>query len=861
MIGETLSHYQIIEKIGAGGMGEVYRARDPRLGRDVAIKILPSSFAERTDRLARFEQEARAAGALNHPNILAIHDVGNERGVPFLVSELLDGENLRDRINSGSLTQRKAIEYAAQIADGLAAAHGHNIVHRDLKPENIFITRSGHAKILDFGLAKLTEHDPMSPINTESPTEALTDTNVVVGTPGYMSPEQLHGGTADHRSDIFAFGVVLYEMLTDRRPFTGGTAAEVSASILRDEPTPLSDSHHPVPPTLDRLVRQCLEKSPDERFESAHDLAHMLRAVSDTGEVPKPPPTPPKRWRWLPAAAGGAGIAIATVIGWALVDFSPAPGIPEVRHIVVMPFEAVGDDPDDRFLAAGLAETVADGLSIVERETLGATWVVRPHPGSTLEDARKDYNATIAVRGEFETGEERVQLDLQLVDTASGETLARRTLDESLQNLTDLQQEPVRMVWDMLGFQPTPPVLAELDSMVTNTVSGCRMFLIGRGQLVIADGEADLLAAAASLEQAVEENPGCGPARVGLADAFVRLYATTGAPGWKERALTEARHAVELDGDSPEPYLVLGSLHASAHEPDLELEALRRATSVSRTAGAYLALGSAATDAESYDEAEAALQTAINLRPDDIDPHDRLAYLYARMGRYDAAANEFRHASRAAPANVLGHINLGAILYFQGRRDEAQQAFENAVAAEPNEIAYSNLGGLRFEEGRYGDAAEMFEKAIALLGDDLPDDRYYLLGNLAGARYWGGEKERAKVSYQQAIDLAKKNLVNNPGDASVMADLAGYHAMIGEHDRGLELLEIAVRSDIRDAYVMGAVAESFEDLGERDRAVHWIETALGSGLDIEWIERRPSLNSLREDGRYKDLFDQSSKGS
>ena len=215
MIGENLSHYQIVDKIGAGGMGEVYRARDPRIGRDVAIKILPSTFATNTDRLARFEFEARAAGALNHPNILAIFDVGNERGVPFLVSELLEGESLRERINSGSMTQRKAIEYAAQIADGLAAAHSHDIVHRDLKPENIFITRAGHAKILDFGLAKLTESDPVSPVSTESPTAALTDANVVVGTPGYMSPEQLRGGAVDHRSDIFAFGVVLYEMLAE----------------------------------------------------------------------------------------------------------------------------------------------------------------------------------------------------------------------------------------------------------------------------------------------------------------------------------------------------------------------------------------------------------------------------------------------------------------------------------------------------------------------------------------------------------------------------------------------------------------------------------------------------------------------
>ena len=617
----------------------------------------------------------------------------------------------------------------------------------------------------------------------------------------------------------------------------------------------MSDGHHPVPPTLDRLVRQCLEKSPDERFESAHDLAHMLRAVSDTGEIPKPLPVPPKKRSLLRAAVAAAGIAVAAVVGWVIADFKPAPGIPEVRHIVVMPFEAVGDDPDDRFLAAGLAETVADGLSIVERETRGATWVVRPSADSTLEDERKDHNATIAVRGIFKASAERVRLDLQLVDTASDLTIAHRTMDESVRNLTDLQREPVRMVWDMLGFQPTPPVLGELDSMATNTVTGCRSYLTGRGRLVLADSEEDLLAAAVSLEQAIEENPGCAPARVRLAEAFARLFEMTGNQEWKERAIAEGRSAIGLNGDSPEPYLVLGAVYGTATEGQLELEALRHAARLSKTADAYLAFGSAATNAEQYDEAEAALQTAINLRPDHIDPHHRLGYLYTQMGRYDAAANEFRHASNAAPANVKGHINLGAILYFQGRRDEARQAFEDAVATEPNESAYSNLGGLYFEEARYGDAAEMFEKAIALSGEELTDDRYYLVGNLAGAQHWGGERDRARLSFQRAIELGEEFLATDPHSASVMADLAGYHAMIGERDRGLELLAIATQSDIRDAYVMGAMAESFEDLGDRESAIQWIRDALENGLDAGWAESRPSLNNLREDPLYKDLID------
>jgi len=856
MIGETLSHYEIVGKIGAGGMGEVYRARDPRLGRDVAIKVLHSSFTQNAKRLARFEQEARAAGTLNHPNVLAIYDVGHDRGMPFLVTELLEGETLRERIESGSLTRRKAVEYAAQIADGLAAAHGKNIVHRDLKPDNVFITRDGHLKILDFGLAKLTERDPKNPVSTESPTEALTDANVVVGTPGYMSPEQLHGEPADPRSDIFAFGVILYEMISGRRPFVGDTAAEISASIMRDEPAPLSDANRPVPPTLDRVVRQCLEKSPDERFESAHDLGHLLRAVSDTGEVTATLPTRPKKRPWLSAAAASAGIAVAAVVGWQLMDLEPAPDIPEVKHIAVLPFEATGDDPEGPFLATGLAETVADGLTIMERETRGAAWVVPPSPELTLEQARTEHNATIGIRGVFRPGVERVRLDLELVDVASGRTLVRRTLDENARNLTVLQMEPVRTVWEMLGFEPTPAALEDLEDGSTNTLTACRAFISGRGRLSTARDEAELEAAVASLEQAVVEDPAYTPARVALARAYARLFEETRDEQWKERAVAEAESAIALD-DAAEPYLVLGKVYGNGGESELELEAYRQAAARAKTAGPFYSLGMAATDAGEFEEAERALQTAINLRPDCFDGHNKLAYLYCSMNRFDAAANQFRHATRAAPKNPGAHVNLGAVLYFQDRRDEAKKAFEDALALGPHAIAYSNLGSLYFEEGRFGDAADIFTRAVELAGEEIPPDMYHLVGSLASAQYWAGERDSAATSFERAIVLGESYLEEDSDNQSTMADLAGYYGMVGQHDRGIELLEAVTRTEIRDPYFMGAIAESYEDLGERDRAVEWIGTALDSGLAVDWIKRRPSFNSLRQDDRYMDFVRQS----
>ena len=279
--GSKLGPYEIQSPLGAGGMGEVYRARDARLNRDVAIKILPASFSADPDRLARFAQESRAAAALNHPNILSIFDIGEENGAPYVVSELLEGETLRDRLRDGAIPSRKTLDYARQIASGLAAAHEKGIVHRDLKPENIFITDDGWAKILDFGLAKFTR--PEADASGEAPTQQVagTDAGTVMGTVGYMSPEQVRGKPADARSDIFSFGAILYEMLSGKRAFHGDSPVDTMSAILKEDPPDLTETNRNVAPALERIVRHCLEKNPAERFQSARDVAFNLGALTE----------------------------------------------------------------------------------------------------------------------------------------------------------------------------------------------------------------------------------------------------------------------------------------------------------------------------------------------------------------------------------------------------------------------------------------------------------------------------------------------------------------------------------------------------------------------------------------------------
>jgi eukaryotic-like serine/threonine-protein kinase len=327
--GTKLDGYEILDQLGAGGMGEVYRARDSALKREVAIKVLPSYVSQDPDRLHRFEQEAQAAAALNHPNILAVHQFGVFEGAPYLVSELLEGGTLRQVVQRGPMQVHKAIDLAVQIAHGLEAAHEKGIVHRDLKPENLFLTKDGRVKILDFGLAKLMQHQP-DPYGSAPTITQKTDPGMVMGTAGYMSPEQVRGKTVDHRTDIFAFGAILYEMLSGQRAFQRSTSAETMTAVLNDDPPSISQIVQATPPGLQRVVHRCLEKNPEQRFYSAHDLAFALEALSDSGSTPVNAVDRDSHSRWIWAAAAAALVALAAgLVAWWRIP----PAVPVVESV------------------------------------------------------------------------------------------------------------------------------------------------------------------------------------------------------------------------------------------------------------------------------------------------------------------------------------------------------------------------------------------------------------------------------------------------------------------------------------------------------------------------------------------------
>jgi eukaryotic-like serine/threonine-protein kinase len=391
--GDRLGPYEIMSALGAGGMGEVYRARDPRLGRDVAIKVLPSAVAADVDRLHRFEQEARAAAALNHPNILAVYDVGADANTTFIVSELLEGETLRERMKSGPVAARKAIELALQLARGLAAAHDRGIIHRDLKPENVFVTRDHRVKILDFGLAKLTQDRAPAEVSAvltvlSSPTQP----GVVLGTVGYMAPEQVRGLPVDQRADLFAFGAILYELLSGLRAFSRETPPETMAAILNEDPPELSVAAAAIPPALVRIVDRCLEKSPSARFQTASDLAFSLESLSDGSSASASIATPAGSQRtykpWLAWAV--AALLVATLAPLAYRHVRERRATPSPVRFQIPPTVEFGGpgnfglSPDGRHLA--FVGRGPDGVTRLWIRTMDSL-EVRPLPGSEANES------------------------------------------------------------------------------------------------------------------------------------------------------------------------------------------------------------------------------------------------------------------------------------------------------------------------------------------------------------------------------------------------------------------------------------------------------------------------------------------
>jgi eukaryotic-like serine/threonine-protein kinase len=686
--GTRLGPYEIVAPLGAGGMGEVYRARDERLKREVAIKVLPSSFSADHDRLRRFEQEAQAAGALNHPNILTIYDVGTHEGSPYVVSELLEGETLRNRLAGGAFSPRKVLGHALQIAHGLAAAHERGIVHRDLKPENIFVTRDGRVKILDFGLAKLAHAQEVGSASQMATAAAGTQPGVVLGTLGYMSPEQVRGKPADARSDIFAFGAILYEMLSGRRAFSGDTAADTMSSILMKDPPDLSLTNQNISPGLERVVRHCLEKDPEQRFHSAHDLAFDLENLSDVTRLPADRSAPlagiSRRARLTMLSAGLAVAALAVTL--AILRGHPRRG--PIDSIGVLPFANGSRDPNAEYLSDGITESLINSLSRLQELRVAARSTVFHYKGrdTNPQKAARDLNVRAVVTGKLTQRGDSLIVQADLVDASSGAQIWGNRYDRKLTEILAVQEEIAREISEKLQPRLTAPEKGRLGKGSTANTDAYQLYLKGRYAWEKRTEEG-LGQSIEYFQKAIEKDPGYALAYAGLADSYAVLssYSIMSPAESFPRARAAARKALEFDDG-------LARAHAT--------------------------LGIALTDYDrNWSAAESEYKRAIDLDPNYATAHFWYSLLLSAVGRSDEGLTQIQKAREIDPFSPIIQANSVRLLVWARRFDRAIEEGGKAVRDNPNFASAHFFLGLAHEAtGTIREAIAEYHRAADLAG-------------------------------------------------------------------------------------------------------------------------------------------------
>src|SRR5438270_12903526 len=561
--GTRIGEYEIVGLLGSGGMGEVYRTRDPRIGREVAVKVLPTSFAADRSRIARFEQEARAAGVLNHPNLLTIYELGTHDGSPFIVSELLEGQTLRSSLSAGAIPQQRAIGYAIQIANGLAAAHAKGILHRDLKPENIFITTDERVKILDFGLAKLLAPD------FDAQTLHKTAPGVIAGTPAYMSPEQVRGEEVDARSDIFALGAILYEMLSGRPAFRGASAVDTMHSVLSSDPPPTD-----VNPSLQRVLRHCLEKNRELRAHSARDVAYELETVSGFHERPAR-----RRSIWLAAVLIAGAVLTAALLLWRRPHQTP-PATESIDSLAVLPFVNATNDPKSDYLSDGVTDSITNSIAQLPQVKVMSHSTMFRFKGKNVDpqEVGRQLNVRAVLAGRVSQLANRLTVQAELVNVADGSQLWGEQYNRQLSDIFAIEEEIARDISQKLRLRLTGAQEQRLTRRYTADVQAYELYLKGR-QFWNKRTPADIQQAARYFQQALDRDHHYALAYAGLADTYALFtqYVDASVPDALQKAKDAADKALEIDPALGEAHATLGLIADSEWHWDVAEEHFRRA--------------------------------------------------------------------------------------------------------------------------------------------------------------------------------------------------------------------------------------------------------------------------------------------
>jgi Flp pilus assembly protein TadD/TolB-like protein len=848
--GTRLGPYEILAAVGKGGMGSVYRARDARLGRDVAIKVLSDERARDPDHRARFEREARMLALINHPGLAAVYGVEEAGDLRAIVMEYVPGDTLGEKLARGRLPMRDVLVWGAQIAAALEAAHAAGIVHRDLKPANVKVTPDGRTKVLDLGLAKALEREPSGSDMSDSPTVALerTEPGVILGTAGFMSPEQARGQPVDRRSDIWSFGCLLYEMLSGRRAFRGETVSDVIAAILTTEPD-WSVLPEKTPSRVRELLGRCLTKDVGMRLpDIAEARIQLERAITDgQSSTFRGTIRVPTQARWTVAAAA---VAVGVLVGVAGVRLAHrVPGGP--KSLAVLPFRDLSGDPRGQLVGDGLAETMSVRLARYPDVQVIAPAAAFDAAGGSGDPAQvgRRLNAGLVLRGAIQREGERIRITYAVLQVADGREVAAGDETGPAGSLFALQDRLAENVADSLKLRPATVSPAPSRSGL-ETASQQERYEQAIGALQRRDRRDSVDEAIRLFESIEAETPASSLVEAGLARAFLARFELTPELVWLDRAEERLARAEKAGGTRPEVETTRGELALRRGKiAEAQANFDRALASDPRAVDAAIGRAVAASRGPAAASAEGLFRAAIALQPSLWKGYSALGTWYASRGRYAEAASHFRKVTELAPDSALGFSNLAAMFGLQGDFAGARAAYEKSRALGETDLALSNLGTIEYYLGNFAAAYDDFEKAVA-----LNPHRFELWSNLGDACRWGGRPGRAKEAYARTIALADGRLRVDPVDAAARCYRAIALAKSGRLADARQEIRRAAAIDGQNPEIQFNVAVVAAIGGQREEAVAASGQALARGYPAVFLAHEPELAGLRGEADFQKIL-------
>ncbi len=877
MIGETISHYRITDKLGAGGMGIVYKAQDLQLERFVALKFLPQDLALSEADRERFLREARSASALDHPNIGVIHGIDKTGdGRMFIVMAYYEGQTLSQKLSGGPLSLRQALDWACQIASGLAAAHARNIVHRDIKPGNIIINKDNSARIVDFGLARVVA------------TPSATMTGGITGTLPYMSPEQILGEAVDRRCDVWALSILLVQMVTGSHPFGRDNATAMTFAILNQPPAAIDALPALLQPiALHGLAKDVAHRYPDAK-EMLIDLESARAQIASSGialdeatltqtapssalkDVISHASTP--RWQASSSSLSAAnkrkerraapylfaGLAVMVLAAGSLL-FSPVrqraaavlSGSGGEKHVAVLPFDNIGNDPADEAVAEGLMDSLTSKLSNLDAQQQ-SLWVVpssvvRSRKVTDPSSAEKDLGANLVVKGSIRRDAKNVQLTVNLIDAKDLRQVGSAVLDDATGDLAGLQDEAVARLARLMNINVTAEMLRATGGR--SSPAAYELYLKALGFMQRYDKPGNLDQAVSALNDAVHTDPQFALGYASLGEAFRLKNQVDPNPRWIEQASAMLQRAVQLDNHLAAPYVSLGYLHSSLAKHDLALQEFQKALAINpRDPDAIMGVAAAYEQVGRAQDAEERYKTAIALKPDYWDGYNSLANFYDRQGRYSDAVAQYQRVIQLTPDNATAYSNLGAEYQSIGNQaslEKAESSFKQSLQISPTYAAYANLGNLYMDERRYAEAADATQRALQLNGRD-----YRVWINLLLQQRLLKDNVAARKTREKAQSLLQDFIQQHPQDGTAQSWLAVTESEDKLRRESLQAIASALAVSPKDPLVLANVAEAFQNLEDRSKALSYAHESIKNGFGMSDLHTRPALEPILTDPSF-----------